>query len=138
MLTETTISQALASTAITAMAKAATEQGKAAVFCVVDHRGELVALLRQDHASRVSIQVAQNKAFTAARLLAPSRVVGASADYDLANLADPRMTFFGGGMPILFEGACVGAIGVSGLTNEEDEELAVIGLVAIDAALAAA
>ncbi len=139
MLTEKTISQALASTAIAAMAQACAAKGQAAVFAVLDRRGELVAFLRQDGASLVSIAVAQRKAYTAARLGIPSRAIGAAAadpvtGFELANFGDPRFTFWPGGLPITDGGECVGAIGVSGLTNDEDEDLARIGLAAIAAA----
>jgi glc operon protein GlcG len=137
MLTEKNISQALASKAIAAAAEACAARGKAAIFTVLDRRGELVAFLRQDGANFASLQVSQNKAYTAARLGIPSRAIGdasrAQAD-ELANFGDPRFTYWPGGLPILVDGECVGAIGISGLTNDEDEDLARIALAAIGCA----
>jgi glc operon protein GlcG len=133
MLSEKTISQALASKAIEAAAQACAAKGKAAVFAVVDRHGELVALLRQDGANFVSIEASQRKAFTAARLGIPSRSAGETA-LDLANFGDSRFTLWPGGLPIIDGGECTGALGISGLTNDEDEDLARIGLAAIGAA----
>jgi glc operon protein GlcG len=136
MLTEKTISQSLASKAIAAMAQASAANGQAAVFTVLDRRGELVAFLRQDGANLASTEVSQRKAYTAARLGIPSRTIGdAGRDpvngFELANFGEQRFTFWAGGLPIIDGGECVGAIGVSGLTNDEDEDLARVGLAAI-------
>jgi glc operon protein GlcG len=132
MYSELTISDALATRAIAAMTSACVEMKRAAVFVVVDKHGELVALRRLDGANLVSITVAQHKAVTAARLMQPSGKVGGE---QLANFGDARITCWAGGLPILSGGDVVGGIGVSGLTNEEDEDLARIGLAVIEAAV---
>lgn len=131
MYVERTISHALAERAIAAMSQACMDANKRAVFAVVDRNGLLKAYLRHDGANIVSATVAQNKAVTAALLTCASGAVG-SAD-ELANFGDPRITHWAGGLPILVDGDCVGGIGVSGLTNEEDEDLARIGLAVIEA-----
>ena len=131
MHNEHTISDALATRAIDAMASACSAMGRAAVFVVVGRHGELMALRRQDGSNLVSITVAQHKAVTAALLTIPSGKVGGE---QLANFGDARITCWAGGLPILVDGDCVGGIGVSGLTNEEDEDLARIGLAAMERA----
>jgi glc operon protein GlcG len=96
------------------------------VFIADDH-GELIAAATDEAAAADTRLNAQRKAYTAARGdLLSTRAVAARA---LGNPAffeshDPFFTFFGGGIAILDDGRRVGAIGVSGLTEEEDEALA--------------
>jgi glc operon protein GlcG len=49
----------------------------------------------------------------------------------MAYFGDSRMTGWGGGVPVLIGGACVGAIAVSGLSEDEDDDLAEIGVKAV-------
>lgn len=105
-------------------------QGKGAAIAVVDSQGELLAFLRTDGCKLPSIQIAINKAFTAAREQKPSRAVGdASRDesYPMTNFGDLRYTAWGGGLPLLHEGVVVGGVGVSGLPEAEDMVLAALG-----------
>jgi glc operon protein GlcG len=108
--------------------------GKSAVIAVADAHGELLAFLRMDDAPLGSIGVACGKAFTAARLRRPSGVVGArirEKGTDIAYYGDARYVGFGGGMPVVVEGVTVGAIGVSALSDAEDEALASLGVARI-------
>lgn len=105
------------------------EQRGAAVAVVDDH-GELLAFLRTDGCPLPSIANAINKAFTAARERTESGAVGAAARDDgfpLTNFGDLRYTGWGGGVPIVREGAVVGAVGVSGLPEADDVLLARLG-----------
>lgn len=114
---------------------------KTAVIAVVDAHGELIALVRLDGAPLSSVGVAANKAFTAARLQRPSRALAARVrepGVDIAFWGDPRYTAFGGGLPIVVDGKVAGAVAVSGLTEDEDEALATIGVDAILRAVARA
>jgi glc operon protein GlcG len=111
-------------------------RGKQAVVAVADAHGELLAFVRISGAPLPSIVIAQNKAFTAARERRPSRDIGQASrhetdGFDLRNFGDPRYIGWGGGLPI-FDGAdCIGAIGVSGLPESEDIELAELGIKAL-------
>ncbi len=112
------------------------QRQKSAVVAVTDSHGELLALLRIAGAPLPSILIAQNKAFTAARERRPSRDIGQAArdakdGFDLRNFGDPRYIGWGGGLPIFMTGACVGAVGVSGLPESEDIELAELGIKAL-------
>jgi glc operon protein GlcG len=49
----------------------------------------------------------------------------------MAYFGDPRYIGWGGGLPVVMEGTVVGAVAVSGLPEQEDMELAQIGLAAI-------
>jgi glc operon protein GlcG len=104
--------------------------GKGAAIAVADSQGELLAFLRTDGCKLPSITIAINKAFTAAREGKPSRDIGESSrrqNYPMTNFGDLRYTAWGGGVPIFYEGELVGAVGVSGLPEEEDMVLAAMG-----------
>lgn len=112
------------------------ERGKAGVIAVADDHGELLALLRVDGAPFTSIQIAANKAYTAARDRKPSRQIGqslrdAQKGFDIAYYGDPKIVGWGGGLPVILGDAVVGAVGVSGLPELEDIELAQLGVDAI-------
>jgi glc operon protein GlcG len=104
--------------------------GKGAAIAVADSQGELLAFLRTDGCKLPSINIAINKAFTAAREGKPSRDIGESSrrqNYPMTNFGDLRYTAWGGGVPIFYKGELVGAVGVSGLPEEEDMVLAAMG-----------
>jgi glc operon protein GlcG len=105
-------------------------QGKGAAIAVADSQGELLAFLRTDGCKLPSINIAINKAFTAAREGKPSHEIGDSSrrqNYPMTNFGDLRYTAWGGGVPIYYEDQIVGAVGVSGLPEEEDMVLAAMG-----------
>ena len=100
--------------------------GPVSVYVVDDH-GELVAAATMDGAAPDSRINAQRKAYTAAR--SDARSTGELADKvadDPVERAsfDPFFTFFKGGFAAFEDGLRMGAIGVSGLPAEEDEQLA--------------
>jgi glc operon protein GlcG len=109
-------------------------RGKAAVIVVTDHHGELIQLLRMDGAMLPSIVIAANKAYTAARVGKPSGDVGRAAldeNADVHYHGDARYVGWDGGVPILVDQTCVGAVAISGLSGAEDLEIAQIGADAI-------
>ncbi len=110
----------------------ATQRG--AAIAVVDNHGELMAFLRTDGCRLPSITIAQNKAFSAVREQCSSRVIGERSrgeGFPMSNFGDLRYTAWGGGVPIYYEGEVVGAVGVSGLPEEEDMILAALGAAVI-------
>jgi glc operon protein GlcG len=116
---------------IDAIANELVARGGGAAVAVVDPHGELVAFLRSDGCPLASINNAVNKAFTAAREGVPSRVVGERSrdeGFPLSNYGDARYIGWGGGFPIFIDGTVVGAVGVSGLPEEVDMELAQQGI----------
>ena len=98
---------------------------------VVDTHGEVVASVAMSGAARDTYLNARRKAYTAARSDALTtrqlaEKVGDSAT-ELASF-DPQFSFFLGGVAALSEGTRVGAVGVSGLAGEVDEELAIAAI----------
>lgn len=101
-----------------------------AAIAVVDEHGELMAFHRTDSCPFSSIAIAQNKAFTAARERIPTAELGARSrleGFPMSNFGDPRYVSWGGGVPISSAGRVVGAVGVSGLPEEQDIALATYG-----------
>src|SRR4051812_15905018 len=100
--------------------------GPVSVF-VADPHGELVAAATMDGAAPDTRLNAQRKAYTAARSDATStRELADKARADPVERAsfDPFFTFFLGGIAVFEDGRRVGAVGVSGLPGEVDEQLA--------------
>ena len=98
---------------------------------VADEHGELVAAATMDDAAPDTRLNAQRKAYTAARSDARSTgELAAKVRDDPAELAsfDPFFAFFRGGVAAFESGRRVGAVGVSGLPGEQDEELALRAL----------
>ncbi|MEU4814251.1 heme-binding protein [Micromonospora aurantiaca] len=106
------------------------------VIAVVDESGVLKAFARMDGAALLSVQVAQDKAYTAAGFGMPTDgwydfikddaplATGATTGID-------RLVVFGGGYPITADGAVIGGIGVSGGHYTQDMEVARAGLDAV-------
>ena len=132
--TKRTVTAALAAKMIEAAAAKATSLGVPQVIAILDESGLLKAFCRMDGAPLISIEVAQNKAYTAL-LGAPSQDFFNRIKDDPALLAGaphiPRIAVFGGGLPIKIDGVVVGGIGVSGASVEQDIACAQAGLDAI-------
>src|SRR5262245_10770415 len=100
--------------------------GAVSVF-VADSHGEVVAAATMDGAAPDSRLNAQRKAYTAARsdARATSELAAKVADDPVERASfDPFFTFFKGGVAAFEGDARVGAVGVSGLPGEVDEDLA--------------
>ena len=114
---------------VAAAAEAEAKKRKArVVIAVVDDGGHLILLERLDDTQVASVEVGIGKARTAAIFRRPSAVFEEQIRSGrVAALGLPGATPLQGGIPILNEGKVVGAIGVSGETPSEDEEIARIG-----------
>ena len=100
---------------------------KAVVVAIAGPEGELIGFLRMDGANAASGKIAQNKAYTAGRDGKVTREMGQymrEKNTPPAFWGDLRITGFGGGVPILENGKVIGGIGISGLSQEEDERVA--------------
>ena len=99
---------------------------------IVDTAGDLVYFERMDNTQAGSTIVAQEKARTAARFKRPSKafedaVVGGRQ----VILSLPGVTPIEGGIPLLIDGKIVGAVGVSGVTSQQDGVCAQAGVDAL-------
>lgn len=96
--------------------------------------GELIAFLRMDGASPAASLIAQNKAYTAARDRKSTRAMGEfmlGNDRPPAFWGDQGITGFGGGLPVIQNKKVIGGIGISGLSEEEDERIAELAIRAV-------
>ena len=130
------VSTELAKAMIDAAEKKAAEMGHPFVIAIVDDSGVLKAFSRMDGAALLSVQIAQDKAYTAAGF-------GLSTDawHDFVKDDAPlamgaatgidRLIVFGGGYPIMIDGKLAGAIGVSGGHYTQDMDVANAGLAVI-------
>ena len=133
--TKPSISSDLAHRVVAAAEAKAGEMGHPFVIAVVDESGVLKAFSRMDGAALLSVQIAQDKAYTAVGF-------GLSTDgwYDFIKDDPPlaagattgidRLVIFGGGYPIKSDGQIIGGIGVSGGHYTQDMEVAQAGVAA--------
>ncbi len=120
--------------AIAAAAEAEALKNQWAVsIAVVDDGGHLLWLQRLDGAAAISAQIAPAKAQTAAFGRRESKVYE-----DMINggrvsfLSAPGLQgLLEGGVPILKDGQCLGAVGVSGVKSTEDAQIARAGIAAL-------
>jgi uncharacterized protein GlcG (DUF336 family) len=120
--------------AIAAAAEAeALKNSWAVSICIVDEGGHLLSFQRLDGAAPVSAHIAPGKAVTAALGRRESK-----AYEDMINggrvsfLSAPGLeALLEGGVPIIKDGQCLGAVGVSGVKSNEDAQIAKAGIAAI-------
>ncbi|MER7468562.1 heme-binding protein [Streptomyces sp. NPDC097981] len=127
------ITQASAVALIAAVHSAAARIGFTAAVAVTDQGGHLKAFDRADDAPFLTAEVALDKAWTAAAFHTSTH---AWNDY-LANPkiaplgGHPRLMAVGGGYPIIDNGRCVGGLGISGGSYEQDQQAAEEALTAL-------
>jgi uncharacterized protein GlcG (DUF336 family) len=100
---------------------------------VVDDGGHLLAFIRMDKARVTSIDVAINKAFTAACARRGTHEYAVSAGaggpaFGIHASNQGRFTIFGGGLPIFVDGMIAGAVGCSSGSPDEDRAVAQAGI----------
>jgi uncharacterized protein GlcG (DUF336 family) len=122
--------------AVAAAALRAEEMGLRINVAVVDAGGNLAAFLRMPGAFLHSIDIAIDKAYTAAGFGLPTRAWTEALATHSAAVREglprrARMVCFAGGLPMRHEGRLIGGIGVSGGSEDEDETCARAGLDAI-------
>jgi uncharacterized protein GlcG (DUF336 family) len=102
-------------------------------IAIVDDAGYLVLFERMDGTGPTSAEVAPGKARTAALTRRPSKFWEDRVKDRPAFLKFPAGQMIQGGLPIMYQGECVGAIGVSGVQSHEDEQIAQAGINALGA-----
>lgn len=129
------ISVEAASQVLAATVSHARQMGIAINVAITDSSGTLAGFLRMPGAFLHSIDIAIDKAYTAASFGFPTSQWMNVLENDPALEAGlplrPRLVIFGGGLPIVENGVRIGGIGVSGGSAEQDEACARAGLTAI-------
>lgn len=130
------IDWAAASRAAAAAASHAQTLGVLVNVAVVDAAGNLAAFVRMPGAPLHSIDIAIDKAYTAASFGLPTSqwseaLLGHSEAVRHGIVRRPRFVAFGGGLPIIEDDHRIGGIGVSGGSEEQDEQCARTGLHAL-------
>jgi uncharacterized protein GlcG (DUF336 family) len=97
-------------------------------IAILDEGGRLLMLQRLDGAPPASVDVCQAKARSAALFRRPTKAFAdIVAGGRVAVLALPGAVPVEGGLPLMAGGECVGAIGVSGVTSEQDAQIGAAG-----------
>ncbi|MGE0578672.1 MAG: heme-binding protein [Reyranella sp.] len=121
---------------VDAMLKAASERGLKFAAAVVDAGGDLVHLSRMDGASALNARMSYNKAYTATKWQRDTRIIKERLfDMSLGDerreitwFCDPLYTPVWGGIVLRArDGTMLGALGESGGTYQEDEEIGQLG-----------
>jgi glc operon protein GlcG len=111
--------------------EAAVSNGWPVSIAIVDEGGYLLHAERLDGAPLPSVEIAMLKARTAALSRQATKTLEDRIKERPATAAFPGRLPIQGGVPILYEGECLGGIGVSGVQSHEDEQVASAGLAAL-------
>lgn len=94
---------------------------------VCDTNGELLSFARMDAAKLLTIELTQRKARTSSRLGCTTQAFLQrlqKEQLDIGYFADPRFTALPGGIPVIKDGKCLGAVAIGGLSAQEDHDAA--------------
>jgi glc operon protein GlcG len=103
------------------------------VISILDSGGQLVMLQRLDNAQWGSVEIAKEKARSAVALRRPTKalqdlIAQGGANLRLLNLG---YSVLEGGIPIVVDGKIIGSVGVSGVTSQQDAQIAQAGIDAL-------
>ena len=120
---------------IAAAEKKAEELGQPMNVAVVDEGCNLIAFERMANAWLGSIDIAQKKAWTSRAFDITTKDLGANSQpgdqfFGINTSNDGKVMIFAGGLPLKKDGKVVGAIGVSGGSGAQDQEVAEAGAAA--------
>ena len=101
------------------------------VIAILDDGGHLLWLARMDGATPANAEIAIGKARTAAVSRRSTKVWEDRISGGRLSMLGMPILPVQGGVPILHEGQCVGAVGVSGVQSHEDEQIANAGIAAL-------
>ncbi len=129
-----TLTSTGAQSLIEAAVSAARDQGLTISVAVHDAGANLAGFLRMDGASVLSIEIAQNKSYTAAAFGLPTHqwhdIISNDEPLKIGIVHTPRLVTYGGGYPIYSDGQLVGSIGISGGHYSQDMTVAQAALTA--------
>jgi uncharacterized protein GlcG (DUF336 family) len=104
------------------------------VISIVDTGGQPVAMLRLDNTQFGSIEVAREKAYSAVAFRRPTKAFQDAVAQGGENLRILKLSGgspLEGGIPIVVDGKIIGAVGVSGVTSQQDAQIARAGIEAL-------
>jgi uncharacterized protein GlcG (DUF336 family) len=131
----TSINFAQAKEVMAAAEAEAAKQNFTVCIAIVDTAGNLVAFSRGDNTQTASVEVSEAKAVSAVGYKRPTKAFQdtvAAGGVGLRVLTLPGAVAAEGGVPLVVDGKIVGAIGVSGMTSEQDGVVAAAGVAALD------
>ena len=131
MRTRPTLTAADVQKMVAACKNEATKNKWSVSIAVVDDGGYLLYLERLDGAGPVTAEVATEKAVTSARTRRPSKFWEDRIKERPSFLKFPGVLPLQGGVPVMYQNECVGAIGVYGVQSHEDEQIANAGAAAL-------
>jgi glc operon protein GlcG len=133
MLTLKTLGLADAKAIAAAASAKAQAEGWTVVIAILDAGGHLIYLERADGTQLASVTVAQEKGRTALMFKRPSKAFedAVLTGGRLNMLSMPGAVLIEGGLPLIVDGAVVGAIGVSGVMSSQDGQVAQAGAEAL-------
>ena len=127
-----TITAEFAQELVAGAERASADTNRRMVIAIVDREGTLKAFLRMDGAPLLSVEIAMNKAYTAAAFGMATHAwfefIKGDEPLRLGIVHTERLVTFGGGYPIVVDGEVVGGIGVSGGHYTDDMEVACAAL----------
>jgi glc operon protein GlcG len=103
----------------------------AVAIAILDEGAHLLGFTRMDGVGPISAEVAIGKARTSALTKRPSKFFEDRVKDRPAFVSFPAGTLIQGALPLMHQGECVGAIGVSGVQSHEDEQIALAGVKAL-------
>ena len=118
------LDQAGAQTVLQAAKESARQRNAPSAIAVVDPAGDLLAFERMDGVRPASADLAIQKARTAARLQRPTAEIEDNIDQGRTAFVTAEIVALRGGMPVQVNGQTVGAVGVAGLSKENDTDIA--------------
>jgi glc operon protein GlcG len=120
---------------VKAAEESAISQGVRVSIAVVDSRGDLIIVHRMDRSLYMTPDIARGKAMVSAMFNKPSRTMVESASTQamqaLNQMNMGRLVFAQGALPIVRGDEIQGAVGVSGATGQQDEDIAKAALAAL-------
>lgn len=121
---------------VSAAEEKAREIGQPMNIAVLDAGRNLKAFARMDDAWLGSIDIAIDKAFTSTSFEMPTQDLAPQAQpgqplFGINTTSSSRVVIFAGGIPIQRDGQVIGAVGVSGGTPDQDQQVAEAGVAAL-------
>jgi glc operon protein GlcG len=98
---------------------------------VASRNGQILCSLAMDEAYFLSAETARNKALTAASHRIDTTRLPQTIARELAVASGGKITPMAGGMPIWYQGECVGGVGIGGASDDEDIAIALFGIEAV-------